>query len=134
MERDPSTRATLGFVKVHEQFVVMGALERQAAVCVGLRFDNADRLGRSFVTARPRVSQVLDRAPDPLRVRPELAGFLTGFETQPGLGVPVSLIASLPQLPTTADEIAHSFAGLIAGCSSTTADPPGRQHMRQLTS
>jgi len=65
------------------------------------------------------------------RIRAEyasLAGLLDG------LGVPVSLIASLHPSPTTAEETAHSSAGLTAGCSSTTADPPGRQPMRQSTS
>jgi Thiamine pyrophosphate enzyme, N-terminal TPP binding domain len=57
-----------------------------------------------------------------------------GSKTPPRLGVPVSLIASLHQSPTTAEETAHSSAGLTAGCSSTTADPPGRQRMRQSTS
>jgi hypothetical protein len=51
-----------------------------------------------------------------------------------GLGVRVSLIASLHPSTTTAEETAHSSAGLTAGCSSTMADPPGRQPMRQSTS
>jgi hypothetical protein len=51
-----------------------------------------------------------------------------------GLGVPVSLIASLNQSLTTAEETAHSSAGLTAGYSSTTAVPPGRQPISQSTS
>src|SRR5438876_7063580 len=127
-------RAAVG---VPEVFIAEDFALSSQLMALALRVPKSITCSATSPTSRAKTSSALWRTrPETMRalfarIRAEYASTAGLLD---GLGVLVSLIASLHPSPTTAEETAHSSAGLTAGCSSTMADPPGRQPMRQSTS